>query len=327
MSGRALPRAAAVSNRRLWIVVGAATAGVVILIAVGVCIAIAFSSGVEPNGPTAHEPIRVDPSGTSKAYRTLKEALQHARANDRIVLAADVQEDDLTVSKVENLTIESAPDRRAVWKTAGRAVDKLLNVSDAPGFHLKGITFDGDGKTHILVQLSGACPGLTLDALSFTGIKTYGLVVAYCDGADGRPAVLSNLSFNTTDDAQTAVYFFFDRELAAPKALIVKDFTFGPKGVHVQSDQPDSAQAAGVGERPVADFGRIPAEVAFSSPPDSRVRRPGLYFCRAKRAPEAGAGTVSWSPWATEIKPRANVLVSPGCFFFRIPAALFLRTG
>ncbi len=238
MSGWALT-VPSLANRRLWIVIGAATAVVVLLIAVGVWIAIAFSSGGRPDGPTGREPLRVDPSRANKAFPTLKEALQHARANDRIILAADVQEDDLTVSKVENLTIESAPERRAVWKTAGRAVDKLLHVSDAPGFHLKGITFDGDGKTHILVQLSGACPGLTLDALSFTGIKTYGLVVADCDGADSRPAVLSNLSFNTTDDAQTAVYFFFGRELAAPKALIVKDFTFGPKGVHVQSDQPD----------------------------------------------------------------------------------------
>ena len=228
------------ANPRLWIVVGAATAAVVILIVVGVWIAIAFSSGAaRPEGPTGREPIRVDPSGANKAFRTLKEAILHAHANDHIVLAADVQEDDLTVNKVENLTIESAPERRATWRTTGRAMDKLLSVSDAPGFHLKGITFDGDGKTHILVQLNGACPGLTLDALRFDGIKTYGLVVADCDGAADRPVVLSNLSFDTTADTQTAVYFFFGRELLEPKAVVVKDLTFGPQGVHVQSSRPD----------------------------------------------------------------------------------------
>ena len=105
-------------------------------------------------------------------------------------------------------------------------MDKLLNVSDAPGFHLKGITFDGDGKTHILVQLNGACPGLTLDALRFDGIKTYGLVVADCDGAADRPVVLSNLSFDTTADTQTAVYFFFGGKSAEPKAIVAKDLTF-----------------------------------------------------------------------------------------------------
>ncbi len=189
--------------------------------------------------PDGREPIRVDPSGANKAFRTLKEAILHAHANDHIVLAADVQEDDLTVNKVENLTIESAPERRATWRTTGRAMDKLLSVSDAPGFHLKGITFDGDGKTHILVQLNGACPGLTLDALRFDGIKTYGLVVADCDGAADRPVVLSNLSFDTTADTQTAVYFFFGRELLEPKAVVVKDLTFGPQGVHVQSSRPD----------------------------------------------------------------------------------------
>ncbi len=239
MSGRAVTLPS-LSGRRLWIAIGAAAAVVVVLIVVGVWIAIAYSSGgPKTDGSTEREPLRVDPSGANKAFRTLKAALQNARANDRIVLAADIQEDNVTISKIENLTIESAPEHRAVWSTKGGAMDKLLNVNDAPGFHLKGIDFDGDGKTHILVQLYGACPGLTLDSLRFKGIKTYGLVVADCDGAADRPVVLSNLSFDTTADAQTAVYFFFGRELTGPKALVVKDLTFGPSGVHVQSSHPE----------------------------------------------------------------------------------------
>ena len=237
MSGRAVTPPL-LSGRRLWIVIGAAAA--VVLIVVGVLIAIASSNGPRTDGSTDREPLRVDPSGANKAFRSLKEALQHARPNDHIVLAADLQEDDVTVSKIENLTIESAtPEHRAVWGGTGRAMDKLLNVNDAPGFHLKGITFDGDGKTHTLVQLYGACPGMTLDSLRFKGIKTYGLVVADCDGAADRPVVLSNLSFDTGADTQTAVYFFFSGKSAEPKAIVAKDLTFGFPGVHVQTSNPD----------------------------------------------------------------------------------------
>ena len=40
--------------------------------------------------------------------------------------------------------------------------------------------------------------------------------------------------------------------------------------------------------------------------------RPGLYLDRPKRAPETRKPSASGAPGATEIKPRANVLVSPG---------------
>ncbi|HVS36175.1 MAG TPA: protein kinase, partial [Gemmataceae bacterium] len=228
-----------VSRRRFWIVVGVAAAAVVILIVAGVCLTIAFSSSARPAG---REPLRVDPSGKGK-FSSLKEALQHAHPGDRIVLAGDIQEDEVTVAKVENLTIESAPEHRAVWRAPDRTTTTLLNVNSAPGFHLKGVVFDGGAsKTRALVAVFGSCPGLTIEDCDFNNIKVYGLVAASCDGAVGQPITLSNLHFNTTDAAQTGLYYNFvglKETYQRPTAFVVKDLTFGPVGVHVQSSRPD----------------------------------------------------------------------------------------
>ena len=234
-----------VSNLRLWIVVGAAAAAVAALIGLGVCLAILLSSGPKPSNTGVKEPTRVDPNGGGK-YRTLREALQHAVANEHIVLAADIQEDEIAITKVENLTLESDPGRRIVWrfpdKPSDSAKPKLLNIDRAPNLQVKGISFDGGGKAYTLIALFGACPGLKLEDLEFKGIKTYGIYVANCDGSSGQPVTLSNLRFATTDDAQTALYFNFvglDTSHQEPRAFVVQDLTFGPKGGQVKSSKPD----------------------------------------------------------------------------------------
>ncbi len=54
------------------------------------------------------------------------------------------------------------------------------------------------------------------------------------------------------------------------------------------------------------------APISAVAPRTHEYVRPGLYFGRPQPGSKTGEASAAGAPWATEIKPRANVLVSPG---------------
>ena len=227
------------SSRRFWIVIGAAAAAVVLLVAVGVAIAIALSSGPKDNGTAAREPLRVDPNGDGKSFRRIQDAVNKANANDHIVLMADVVEAGVQVARKENLVIESAPGRKVVWKYADSPTNRMLLVDSSPGFEMKDVILDGAGKADSLITLFGDCPGLKLSSLELRNFKQFGVNVVSCDGTTGRPILLTDLHFTTTDPGQTGLYFTFkSATIQKTQYFTLQGCSFDGPGHEVASDKP-----------------------------------------------------------------------------------------
>lgn len=80
-------------------------------------------------------------------------------------------------------------------------------VQATEGFHLKGLTLDGGGQTEALIVLYGRVPGTTLSQLTLDNTRQYGIHVANCEGEEGRPVTLNDVTIHTSRADQTAVRF------------------------------------------------------------------------------------------------------------------------
>jgi len=232
------------SSRRLWIVIGVAAAAVLLLVAVGVAIAIALSSGPKDNGAAVREPLRVDPNGGAKTFQRIQDAVNKANANDRIDLMADVVEAGVQVARKENLVIESAPGRKAVWKCPDATKDtRMLLVENSPGFEMKDVVLDGGQKVDSLITLFANCPGLKLSGLELKNFKQYGVNAVSCDGTEGRPILLTGLRFTTTDASQIGLYFTFTSStIQKTQYFTLQGCSFDGPGHEVASDKPDAVK-------------------------------------------------------------------------------------
>ena len=232
------------SRRRLWIVVGVVSAAVVLLLAVGVWAAIALSSGPKDNGSATRPPLRVDPNGGPNVYKSIQEAVKKAGPDDHIVLMADVTEPSVQVSRKENLVIESAPGRKAVWRCSDKVAERrLLLVENSSGFELKDVVLDGAGQADALVVLFGGCPGLKLTGLDLKNFKQFGVHAISCDGAEGRPVVLTKLHIATGDPAQAGLYFSFTPStVQKTQYFTVQDCSFDGPGHPVAAADPKLVQ-------------------------------------------------------------------------------------
>ncbi len=233
------------SSRRFWIVIGVVAAVVLLLVAVSVAIAIVMaSSGPKDKGQMGREPLRVDPNGDAKSFRRIQDAVNKANANDHILLMADVVEAGVQVARKENLVIESAPGRKAVWKCPDATKDnRMLLVENAPGFELKDVVLDGAQKVDSLITLFASCPGLKLSGLDLTNFKQYGINVVSCDGAEGRPVLLSGLHFTTANASQTGLYFTFTPStIQKTQYFTVQDCSFIGPGHTVTASNPDAVR-------------------------------------------------------------------------------------
>jgi serine/threonine protein kinase len=237
-SGRNL-QALTASTRRLWIVVGVATAAVLMLVALITWIAIAVSSWPkQQQGQTQRPPLLVDPTSEDKAtFKTIQQAVNQAHAKDHIVLVTDITEGSVNVSGKENLVIESARGRPVTWKykdspSAPNTEKRMLAVVSVPGFELKNVNLDGAQKADTLITLYGTCPALKLTNLEFRFFNKYGVFVDRCDGQAGQPVVLSNLHFTTTDPSQTGISFDYSGHsvVTTPQYITVKGCSFEGKG-------------------------------------------------------------------------------------------------
>jgi hypothetical protein len=191
------------SRRVLWIALGAAT-GIALFIGVLYLILRTSDSGNQGT-PKGRQPIRVGGANAG----TLAQALFRARRGDHIILDGDIHEFDLPIrSNLSGLTIEAAPDKTVVWKAPPSAPAKgnLLYIESATNVTIKGIHFDGDGKTEALIVLFGKCTGTHLEKLQLRNSGTYGVLFSNCEGTSDHRVLLRELEF-LTSPTMTAVRF------------------------------------------------------------------------------------------------------------------------
>src|SRR5262249_32615473 len=121
--------------------------------------------------------------------------------------------------------------------------NKLLSLYDNDGFHLKGFTLDGGNRAEFLIQLSGRCPGLTLEDLRLTNFVKRGIVVINCEGTPERRIAFDNLHFLTAQPTQTALYSDVNpsfRSLPPTNGyLTVRDCEFYGPGAKAKAPKPE----------------------------------------------------------------------------------------
>ena len=115
-------------------------------------------------------------AGGEGTARTLREAINRAGEGWTIAIAEPRLSEPALVlkdSKYKDLTIESAtPDGKpAVIEYAGVKGGTVLDLSTVEGLRLRNVEFDGKGSAEVGVQVSGVCPGTTLEGVTIRGVQ------------------------------------------------------------------------------------------------------------------------------------------------------------
>jgi eukaryotic-like serine/threonine-protein kinase len=139
---------------------------------------------------------------------TIEDVLRRARPDDRIILQGDIKASGVVV-KWPNLTIESAPGTNYTWRPADKADPKtpLLDLEGVEGVVVRGVHFEGGGRTETLIQLRGMCPGLTLQDLELTTFSSCGIRVTNAEGTKDKPIVFNRLKISHRDLGQYGIIF------------------------------------------------------------------------------------------------------------------------
>ena len=153
---------------------------------------------------------------------------------------ADIDEADVLITRKQNLVIESAPDKRVVWRFPQSSnSNKLISVDSSPGFELKGVALDGRGKADFLVLLFASCPGMKLHDIDLRNFKTYGVNSISCDGLPKQPVVLSDLRFTTSAAAQSGLCFgFINSSIQTVQNYVVESCNFSGPGRAIVATKP-----------------------------------------------------------------------------------------
>jgi serine/threonine protein kinase len=146
--------------------------------------------------PSAAATLVVSRSGERGTFATVREALRHAKAGDRVEVREDTWQEALELADGAGSGVRlegHAPGGQpVVWRALpGHKEDRpLVRVAGVAGLHLSGFTFDGQERLKELVSLSGPCPGLTLEDVSLRGFEQSAVALHRCRGEEGRPVLL-----------------------------------------------------------------------------------------------------------------------------------------
>jgi serine/threonine protein kinase len=186
-------------RRRVWIVVGIATAVVLFLVVVAGVVGFLLARRVEANPPDKPAPRSALKVGKDAKYKTLAEAWRNAIEGDHIIVQGPLLEENLQLdgqdARQRNITIEPEdPGAPFTWRPNPNAKDvsHLLALKNVEGLHLRGVTFDGAdrcGKSVLL--LTGHCPGTSLEDIRIQGFSGSGVMFVNCEGDPTQPLTLS----------------------------------------------------------------------------------------------------------------------------------------
>ncbi|HLN31938.1 MAG TPA: protein kinase [Gemmataceae bacterium] len=165
---------------------------------------------IKPSPPKPPSHLLVNKAGRTNEFTSVDSALARARPGDHIVITDDMIEEQLTLNRKFDVTIEAPPGKLVEWRfpEAGGAGNHLLHVSGVRGLKLKGIAFDGRNKVDEIIEISGNCPDLRMEDLRLKGFKRYGIVFANCAGTSAKPVILRNLQINNTETVKEAALAF-----------------------------------------------------------------------------------------------------------------------
>ncbi len=261
--------------------------------------------------------IVVAKAGDENSVRTLREALQKARAGDTIAVADahHVEPGLLTLDKNrhKDLTIESAAaDGHPAVIEFGPANLKGGVLLDVPngveGLRLRHLEFDGKGLADYAVRVTGNAPGTTFEGVTVRGVQTGGFYLANAAGSPDRPILLDRVRAVLTPTADGGIVSHASGALTN-KHIAVRNSRFeGPGKSGVRFDGP--VQDVEVSNN---RFYNLSAAFTFVKP----AARPSKGVIANNTVCQAGAGLEFVEPPAAayEFKVAQN-------FFARTPALL-----
>jgi serine/threonine protein kinase len=222
----------------LWVL--AALAGIVV---VGVA-SWAFLSQRDPKLDTVQTPRvargtwLVSKVDRPNSFKTVCEALYQAKKGDQIIVLEDQIEEPLILvdgHKGNDITIQAGnPSGRVLWRCPANPPEgRFVALSNLSGFRLKGFVLDGLHHVDNLVEMSGACPGLTLDDVWLRGFRENGVVLWNCQGRSDTEAVRLNAvrAISTLSEVDAGLVFKADSRTTPPvnQFVVIRDCRFeGP---------------------------------------------------------------------------------------------------
>jgi hypothetical protein len=136
--------------------------------------------------------------GGPDTYDSIRRALFDARPGDCIAVKDDEVEEDLGNTLVmghygDGVIVEGQNESHSVhWVCPADAGGKFLAFQKIKNFQLKGFVIDAGGKRADAVSITGSCPGLSFEDVTFQGFTNSGVA---CWGADGEADNSSRITF------------------------------------------------------------------------------------------------------------------------------------
>jgi hypothetical protein len=214
----------------------------VVLIVTWLCLPRGSDSTENPktHGPRAAAVFEVTRSaGQPGSFKTVREALGHARPGDRIVVLDETLEETLVLQEGNRaVTIEAGrPNHGVRWICPPVKDEMFIGLTGVEGLHLKGFTFDGLNRVKDLVKISGHCPGLVLEDVQLEGFTRLGVALWNCTGNANKEITIKDVRFITKVPVQAGLAFFAQASVIPPQNenIVVSDCRFeGPFASAVQ---------------------------------------------------------------------------------------------
>jgi eukaryotic-like serine/threonine-protein kinase len=152
----------------------------------------------KPAATVEAKTLLVTRAGQKGSFTSIRDALRHAKAGDRIVVLEETWEEalDLRAEEGKGVSIESNPEAKkpVVWRTPRTLADNqpLLRIDGVAGLRLKGFILEGLERVPCLIVIAGNCPGTTLEELHCQGFQQCAVSFERASGTSDEPVSLKN---------------------------------------------------------------------------------------------------------------------------------------
>jgi len=228
-------REAAQARRRLIVILSIVGGVAVVLSGLVLWLALRGESGGKGKPSDGERQRAVLTVGPDADFKTIADALTHARSGDRIVVQGDTVREPAQrfpppeLRDLTNITIEAAdPKKKVTWKLppGQHGVSWLVTFEETDGWRLRGFKFDGGDQVDTIGFLS-RCRGITLEDIELTGFRKSGLHFINCAAPERAPILLSRVSVNSAlPPLVFEVSMKYDRPRMNSNIIVEKDCSF-----------------------------------------------------------------------------------------------------
>jgi len=250
--------------------------------------------------PASPSQLVVSRAGGANHYATLAAALANARPGDQIIVREPMLREAVTIAGSssgagKNIALIGEPPGggRVRWlpPEGHPRTAPLLTLAVVESFTVRGFDFAGDDRADHLVAVTGLCPDLTLENLTFSHFARVGVAGGNVAGGEGRPTRIRSCRFHDGAATSQAGAWFVAESGQLTRRLDIADCRFeGPSAAGLVLVGPAEAVSvtggrwchltqgirwdAGAGSLPLGltvrhnTFGEMRSAIALAAVPD-----------------------------------------------------------